>query len=525
MRDALGPIYTNPTLAALFSHTGRPAEAPAQRALISVMPCAEGLSDAQAADAVRARIDWQDAFALAWTDPGCDASVLSEFRQRLITGHAALLLFETMLTLFRAQGFLKATGRQRTDSPHVLAASQTLHRLECVGETLRHALHGRATAAPAWLQAWVPARWFDRYSQRFADYRLPPARPARYALAEQIGRDGHQVLRAIDDPATPVWLRALPALQTLRQVWLQQFYASPPDQPVRWRSAEDLPPAPLLISAPYDPAARSGTKRETEWTGYKVQITETCDDETPHLLTEVTTTLATPSDVALLPTMQAQLATRQRTPREQIVDVGSVTADHLWTSRTDHGRDLLGPTLDDRSWQGQAGNGCAAAPCVIDWDAKDASCPQGQRSVAWMERPDRHGHPTVRIAFSKPVCGACARRADCPRAATTPRALRLREREHYIALQTARVRQQTAACKHTYARRAGSEGTMAQGTRTGDLRRSRYIGLVKTRLMHLLLAAAINLRRVAAWLADIPRARTRPAAFAALAASERCAGT
>jgi transposase len=103
-RDALGPLSTNPTFAALVSHTGRPAEALAHLALMSVMPCAEGLSDAQAADVVRARIDWQYALALALTDPGFDASVLSEFRQRLLTGQAALLLFETLVTLLRAQG-------------------------------------------------------------------------------------------------------------------------------------------------------------------------------------------------------------------------------------------------------------------------------------------------------------------------------------------------------------------------------------------------------------------------------------
>jgi transposase len=326
------------------------------------------------------------------------------------------------------------------------------------------------------------------------------------------------VLRAIYDPATPVWLRELPAIQTLRQVWLQQFYAMPHDQPRRWRSAEDLPPAPVLISSPYDPEARYGKKRETEWTGYKVHVTETCDDETPNLITDVTTTPATTSDFAMLPTIQAHLATRQLTPREQIVATGYVTADHLWTSRTKRNIDLIGPVMDDRSWQGQAGNGFAAAQFVIDWDAKYAICPQGQRSVVWMERPDRHGHPTVRIAFSKPVCGTCARRAERTHAATTPRALRIRERDHHIALQTARVRQQTEAFKHTYARRAGIEGTIAQGTRTGDLRRSRYIGLVKTRLMHLLLAAAINFRRVATWFAAIPRTRTQPSAFAALAA-------
>jgi transposase len=230
MRDTLGPIYMNPPFAALFSHTGRPAEAPAQLALITVMQFAEGLSDVQAADAVRARIDWKYALALDLTDPGFDASVLSEFRQRLITGHAELLLFETMLMLFRDQGLLKAKRRQRTDSTHVLAAIQTLNRLECVGETLRHALNILATAAPAWLQSWVPAVWFDRYSRRFAEYRLPPEKPARYVLAEQMGTDGRQLLGALDDPATPAWLRELPAIQTLRRVWLQQFYATPEGQ-------------------------------------------------------------------------------------------------------------------------------------------------------------------------------------------------------------------------------------------------------------------------------------------------------
>ena len=123
---------------------------------------AEGLSDAQAADAVRARMDWKYALALEVSDPGFDASVLSACRQRLITGQAELLLFETMFTRFRAQGFLKAQGRQRPDSPPVLAALQTLNRLECVGETLRHALNVLATVAPAWRQSWVPAVWCDR---------------------------------------------------------------------------------------------------------------------------------------------------------------------------------------------------------------------------------------------------------------------------------------------------------------------------------------------------------------------------
>jgi transposase len=223
MRDAFGPISTPPTFATLFSHTGRPAEAPAQLALLTVRPCAEGLSDAQAADAVRARLDGKYALALDVSAPGCDASVLSAFRQRLLTGQAALLLCETMFTRCRAQGLLTAQGRHRTDSTPVLAAIHTLKRLECGGETLRQALHVLATAAPAWRQAWVPAAWFDRSSRRVAAYRRPPERPARSALAEHIGTDGHPWRWAIDAPATPAWWREMPAIQRLRPVWLQQF--------------------------------------------------------------------------------------------------------------------------------------------------------------------------------------------------------------------------------------------------------------------------------------------------------------
>ncbi len=223
MCDPLGPSYTNPEFAPLFSPTGNPAQAPAPLALVTIMQFAQGLSDAQAANALRGRIDWKYALALELTDDGFDASVLSECRSRLIAGNAELRLFETMVILVREQDLLKVKGRQRTDATHVLAAVQSLNRLECVGETLRQTLNTVATVAPDWLRAWVPSVWFDRYSQRFEEERLPPSRPARYALAEQIGADGYHLLLAVYHETAPRWLREVPAVQLLRRVWVQQF--------------------------------------------------------------------------------------------------------------------------------------------------------------------------------------------------------------------------------------------------------------------------------------------------------------
>lgn len=517
MRDELGPIYNNQQFTSLFSNLGQPAEDPARLALTTIMQFAEGLSDRQAAEAVRGRIDWKYALALELIDPGFDASILSEFRDRLIAGSSEMLLFETMLNHLRERKLLKPRGRQRTDSTHVLAAIHVLNRLECVGETLRHALNTLAVVAPEWLRAQVPAVWFDRYSRRFEEYRLPPGRPERYALAEQIGTDGRHLLTAIYDPLAPGWLREVPAVQILRQVWVQQFYAAGPDQLMRWRVAEDLPPAPLLISSPYDPEARYSKKRETEWTGYKVHLTETCDDDLPHLLTDVLTTPATTSDFEATPTIQANLVARDLPPGEHIVDGGYITAEHLVSSQQDYGINLLGPAPEDHSWQAKTNDGFAAAQFVIDWQTHSATCPQGKTSTSWMPRQDHNDHPTIQIKFAKTDCLACAQRSNCTHSATQPRLIMIRAQDQYEALQAARQRQTTETFRTQYNSRAGVEGTISQGTRAGDLRRSRYIGLVKTKLHHLLLATGINLLRVCNWLADVPLSRTRCSAFARLA--------
>jgi transposase len=140
MRDELGTIYQDEAVAHLFSHTGQPAEAPWRLAVVTVMQFAEGLSDRQAADAVRGRIDFKYALGVELSDSGFDHTVLSEFRARLVAGNADQMLLDTLLALFKERGWLKARGKQRTDSTHVLAKIRALNRVLCVGETLRKTL-------------------------------------------------------------------------------------------------------------------------------------------------------------------------------------------------------------------------------------------------------------------------------------------------------------------------------------------------------------------------------------------------
>ena len=126
--DRLSQLFEDETFADLYPQRGQPAQAPWRLALITLLQFAEDLSDRQAADAVRARIDWKYALALDLDDPGFDASVLCEFRARLLAGEAERRLLDTLLDWCRKGQLLKAGGKQRTDSTHVLAAVRAINK-------------------------------------------------------------------------------------------------------------------------------------------------------------------------------------------------------------------------------------------------------------------------------------------------------------------------------------------------------------------------------------------------------------
>ncbi|MCM8555511.1 IS1182 family transposase [Streptomyces sp. STCH 565 A] len=514
LRDELGVLFRDEQFAGLFPSRGRPAWSPGRLAMVSVLQYAEGMPDRQAASAVRARIDWKYALGMELTDPGFDYSVLSEFRARLIEADAGQQIFDQVLAVAREAGMLKAPGRARTDSTHVLAAIRSLNRLEFVIEALRAALNALAAAAPAWLTEHADAAWFDRYANRSEDYWLPSGKAKRSELAEQTGRDGMRLLAGAHASEAPRWLRELSAVQTLRRAWVQQYMIDGEGE-VRWRNPKDCPPGALRLVSPYDTEARASVKRDVKWDGYKIHLTESCDPDTAHLITNVLTSDATVPDIKATDMVHDSLAAKGLLPGEHLLDSGYIDGPRIVTARTRHDVLLTGPVRGNTSTQATGPYGQDAF--TVDWDNRTVTCPNDKTSSQWIDAFSSRGTPVIRIQFSQRDCRPCLSRPQCIDSATRlRRQITLRPRAEHEATQQSRRAEKTPEWRDRYAARNGIEGTISQAIRITGLRQCRYRGLAKTRLQHQLTAAAINLIRLDDWATSRPRARTRTSHLAAL---------
>lgn len=526
LRDQLGTIFQDEDFAALFPVCGQPGLPPWRLALVTLMQFRENLADRQAAEAVRARIDWKYLLGLELSDPGFDFSVLSEFRDRLLAGCAEALLLDTLLERCRALGLLKARGQQRTDATHVLAAIRVLNRLELVAETLRAALNDLATIAPAWLQNIVPPEWYERYGKRIEDTHLPREQAKRETYAQTVGEDGLTLLAALDAAAAPPNLRVLPSIDTLRRTWHRHYERTPDeaagdsDHPVyrvRFRPNRDLPPAAEGIESPYDTEARYRHKRDTQWTGYMVHVSETCEPTAPYLLTHVHTTTAAVHEAQCTAPIHQALGAKDLPPSEHLVDAAYIDAELLVSSSTESGITLRGPARPNPNWQTKVPGAYTVADFTVDWDHRQVHCPQGKAAASWAERVDATGRAYIQVRFHQQDCRTCVVRVLCTQATQAARSLTLHPQAEFEALQAARAWYTSEEGQQRYKRRAGVEGTLSQGVHAFGLRYARYRGLTKTHFQHVATAAAMNVDRIVAWLNERPRAKTRTSRFASLA--------
>ena len=389
-----------------------------------------------------------------------------------------------------------------------------LNRLERVGETMRAALNDLAVMAPDWLQALAPAEWYRRYGRRVENYHLPKTDAAREELARVVAADGEKLLAAVDAASDQPELAQLPAVVTLRRVWAEQYTGAPGQ--LRWREVKDMPSPAGLISSPYDTDARYSTKREVQWVGYKAHLTETCDEDRPHLIVNVETTPATTPDDNMIKEVHESEKGRDLLPGEHLVDKGYTDSEVLVSSEREYGVTIVGPVAEDPGWQARAGEGFAKGSFAVDWDRQVVTCPMGKESISWLPNTYPKNGMVFEARFARKDCTPCPSRSRCTKSEKEPRIIGLLPREQHEALQATRREQGTEEFRSRYAARAGIEGTHEQAIRRCGLRRCRYIGEAKAHLQHLLTAAAINLVRLSEWWAGTALARTRCSRFAAL---------
>jgi transposase len=518
IRDELGCWYEDGDFAGAYPARGRPGISPAQLAVVTVLQFTENLTDRQAADEVRGRVDWKYCLGLELTDEGFDASVLTGFRERLAGSGAERVIFDRLLDLARERGLVKAGGRQRTDSTHVLARIRDLNRLELAGETVRAALEALSAAAPGWLATVIDASWQQVYGQRIDNLRLPQSQAARDELAVRYGRDGYYLLERVHGPGAPGWLTELPAMQVLRVIWIQQYYRDGEKVIRREEREHGLPPGRDRLASPYDLDARYAEKHGMGWTGYKDHLTETISDPAgddpatgrpafPNLVTDVQTTHAAVPDAVMTGPVLDRLETAGLLPGELAADSGYMSADLLVSARL-RGVTLTGPLLGDTSPQARSG-GYTREAFAINWDREQVTCPQGTASRRWTPTRQRDGTAAIVVQFPRAACRACPVRDKCTSSHSNGRQLFLRPREIHEAVAAARAAEGTQDWKDRYKARAGVEGTMHQASHVTGIRRARYLGLDKTRLEHLAAATALNVIRLDAWYTGRPLDRTR----------------
>ena len=401
---------------------------------------------------------------------------------------------------------------------------------------MRAALEALTAACPDWVAARIcVSDWAHRYGTPMTSWRPPAPEAKRDELALTYARDGYALLEAVYDSSSPAWLAEIPAVDVLRRVLLQNYTrATGQDgrEVIRRREKEPdgdgLPPGHARIASPYDTDARWGAKHGEAWLGYKLHVTETCDDEPqcgcpgggagrsghdqdctapafPNLITHAATTDATVTDNQMTGAIDDELAGKTLAPARHYLDSGYLSAALVVAEAARHGIALIGPLLADTSAQGRAGAGDARTDFTADYAAKTVTCPQGKTSVSWTPCTQR-GKDTVLAAFAASDCGPCPARSQCT--SGKRRQLSVPPPDLAQALAAARAAQATAGFQADYARRAGVEGTMHQAASHGA-RRARYRGLTKTRLDHLYMACALNLLRLEAHWNGTPLDRQR----------------
>ena len=504
-----------------FPLEGQPGLPPWRLALVTIMQFRENLADRQAAEAVRARIDWKYLLGLALTDPGF--SVLSEFRDRLLASSAEELVLEKLLERCRVMGWLKARGAQRTDSTHVLAAIRVLNRLELVAETLRAALNAVATVAPDWLQGFAPLEWYERYGKRIEDVRLPRDKRTGGLCADGGGRwlplpggrggdRGSPGGPGVADPGEPASDMAAPLRSARGRGESGRGGASTACDSRRTVNYHQRPRVLNRRTMPTHATATNVTRPgPATWcmSAKRASHRPPPPHARPH-------DPATVHEAQCTTPIQQALIDKALPPREHFVDAAYISADLLVHSRDEQGITLRGPTRPSPGWQMQVAGAYTFEQFTVDWErqgALSAGPNLGELGGARRPRgpslyPSAFQHAGLRHMCAASVMYAREATAGAPSNSTHGRNPR--------RLHAAQAWYAGEEGQRQYGRRAGVEARSPRGyARLGSA--ARGIGAPENALAARRDRRGHQYRPYCRVAGPAPRAQTRTSRFAALA--------
>ncbi len=474
--------------ALLYEPTGRGAIAPLLVALVTIFQMMERVPDRQAAELVVSRLDWKYALHLPLLYAGFHFTDLYAFRVRLVAHGKERLVFDQILAKLKALGLFKPRGKMRTDSTHLLGVVQRLSQLELISECLRVALRAVSLVAGSWVESCLPPAFCESYEERESLFGMSDEKVKKRLT--QVAKDASWFLAQVDGSA-PTEAKELPEVGTLRTVLSQQFPQGPGGP------ASKRPTGGDIIETPHETEARYAIKRGRSWIGYKLQATETCDDERPHLIVDVEVTAAYQNDSPQLLPIQERLEVQGTLPGEQLVDQGYMSGENLVKS-AERGIELLGNPLQDT----QSPAGFRQGNFHIDEQAQQAVCPAGQKSRVWAIRQSpRQERPAIQIRFPAEACRCCSFFGKCT---TSKQGRSLTLHPYRAALLARRQEAQMPSFQKRLHLRAGIESTLSEAVRGHGLRRARYRGRIKVGLQAYFTAAAIDLKRAIRWLTNPP---------------------
>lgn len=476
IKQEIGPLIKDSDFESMYKDGGRPPVSPRMLILVLLMQFLEGLSDRAAVRNLKFRLDWKIAFGLAVDFEGVHSSTLTYFRDRLLANEKASLVFDRILEHLKRCGLIRAGGKQRIDSTHVVGAVRELSRIELLRETLRLFCQD-AEAFKSTMDESILGI-YQSCMDRISIYGM--SSEEKKAAIERAGISMRALICWVESNSELVILVGKESFKTLKTVFSQNFTETSMEQPpelIRIATGAGH------VCNPHDPEAEFANKGKKGWLGYKVQVAETVCTEGHNFITHIDLESATNFDGDCVQGVVAGLEEKGVPPSELYGDTHYNTSANI-ESLAGHGIELKGPVIPATKSKTEKDIGF-----TVLLDEQKVICPQGVESKHFHVDPRKK----LSASFPQQTCAICPRRETCK---PNPRGKIYEQKVENKTLNERREKLNDPAYKKDLFHRNGIEGTLSGLVRGQRMRRSRYRGMAKSRLQMKMTGAAANILRL-----------------------------